>query len=126
MSTFQLLFFKEDNGQVPAEQFLDDLPQFVKEKFVVRMHELRLLGNELRRPKCDFLKEGIYELRVRYIKTQYRLLYFFQEPLRVVVSHGCIKEWRVPPVEIERAVSRQIRFQQDPVRHTYLPLRWLV
>ncbi len=126
MSRFELLFFKEDNGQVPAEQFLDDLPQFVKEKFVERLYELRLLGNELRRPKCDFLKDGIYELRVRHVKTQYRLLYFFQGSLRVVASHGCIKEWRVPPKEIERAVSRGIRFQQDPVKHSYLPMRWLV
>ena len=125
MSSFEVLFFREDDGSVPTEEFLDGLPKLAKVKFWKLLGELRESGNELRRPKCDFLEDGIFELRARHIKTHYRLLYFFQGAQRVVVSHGCIKEWRVPPLEIERAKVRRSKFQRDPVKHSYLP-RWFV
>ena len=38
---------------------------------------LALFGHELRRPKADFLRDGIYELRAREGRANYRVLYFF-------------------------------------------------
>jgi hypothetical protein len=35
------------------------------------------LGHELRRPEADFLRDGVYELRISLNHIQYRLLYCF-------------------------------------------------
>ncbi len=39
--------------------------------------------------------------------------------LTAVLSHGLVKEDRVPPNEIDRAVERKHRFDRDPTRHTF-------
>jgi phage-related protein len=77
---------------------------------------VREVGHELRRPEADFLRDGIYEVRVSLQGVHYRILYFFHAP---VVSHGLIKERAVPPKEIDRAVDRRKRFEVNPRKHTY-------
>ena len=61
------------------------------------------MGHELRRPEADFLRDGIYELRVSRRGVHRRILYFFHGKFAAVVSHGLVKE----------------RFEADALRHTY-------
>jgi phage-related protein len=77
------------------------------------------MGHELRRPDADYLRDGIYELRISLRGVHYRVLYFFHRAIAAVVSHGLMKEQAVPPKEIERAIERKKRFEASPVRHTY-------
>lgn len=51
-------------------------------------------------------RDGIYELRATVGNMQYRMLYFFHEQSRVVISHGFRKERQVPDREIEKALLR--------------------
>ena len=76
-------------------------------------------GHELRRPEADFLRDGIYELRVSRRGVHYRILYFFHGAVAAVVSHGLVKEQAVPPEEIDRAIERKKRFEANPSKHTY-------
>ncbi|MEH1871881.1 type II toxin-antitoxin system RelE/ParE family toxin [Nostoc sp.] len=41
------------------------------------MEQLAEYGFELRRPAADLLRDGIYELRAKHVRVQYRILYFF-------------------------------------------------
>jgi phage-related protein len=77
------------------------------------------MGHELRRPEADFLRDGIYELRVSHRGVHHRILYFFHGAIAAVVSHGLVKERVVPPREIDRALERKKRFEANPPRHTY-------
>jgi hypothetical protein len=81
--------------------------------------KLRELGHELRRPEADFLRDGIYELRVRLQRVNYRMLYFFHRDTAVVLSYGLLKERRVPPKEIDRAVKHRAKFEENPEQHTH-------
>jgi hypothetical protein len=47
------------------------------------------------------------------------MLYLFHGRATAVLSHGVVKEDRVPPTEIARAVARKRQFDQDPTRHTF-------
>ncbi len=76
------------------------------------------MGHELRRPEADFLRDGVYELRIALQGIQYRILYFFQGS-RAVLSHGLIKTSKVPPKEIDLAIDRKFRFAKNPARHTH-------
>lgn len=111
------LLFYRDGDEVPAFDWLSKLPQKVRAECLTRLERLRDLGNELRRPEADFLRDGIYELRASYAGVHYRMLCFFSGSTAVVVSPGITKEREVPAVEIDRAVERRTRFARDPEKH---------
>jgi len=118
MPETQAFFFAKDDGSAPLLDWLDQLPTKVQDKCIVRIERLKRLGYELRRPNADQLRDGIYELRVRYGHVNYRILYFFHKGC-AVISHGFIKKDVVPQREIELALARKAKFEQNPVKHTY-------
>ena len=119
MPEVQAVFFKEEDGSVPMSEWLDGLLPKVQDKCAARIRRLIDLGHELRRPEADYLRDGIYELSVRYRSLNYRMLYFFHGTQVVVISHGLVKERQVPPKEIDRAIGRKKRFESDPETHTF-------
>ena len=108
----------EDDGSSPLLTWLDQQPSKVQDKCLVKTERLAELGHELRRPEADFLRDSVYELRVRYRRVNYRMLYFFHERI-AVVSHGLTKEKAVPDTDIDLAVTRKGKFARDPHKHTY-------
>jgi phage-related protein len=80
---------------------------------------LRQFGHELRRPTADFLRDGIYELRVKQGHVQYRILYFFHGRNVAILAHSLTKEDEIPGVDIERTLKRKRLFESNPQRHTY-------
>jgi phage-related protein len=119
MPKTNVVFFKEANGSAQILEWLISLPAKALDKCTVRIERLAELGHELRRPEADFLRDGIYELRVGLQHVNYRMLYFFHGRTAVVISHGMIKEAEVPPKEIERAIARKKQFEMNPVAHTH-------
>ena len=80
---------------------------------------LAFLGHELRRPEADYLRDDIYELRVRLGLVNYRLLYFFHGRTVSVVTHGLTKESAVPATDIKQAIIRKTAFTANPVARTF-------
>jgi phage-related protein len=119
MPRTNLVFYKDDDGSVPVLEWLDSLPVKALDKCVVRIERLRELGHELRRPEADYLRDGVYELRVGLQHLNYRILYFFNGRTAAVLSHGLIKEAAVPPKEIEKAIERKRKFETNPMLHTH-------
>jgi phage-related protein len=119
MPQTHVVFYRENDGTVPALEWLDELDRDALVKCRVKFDRLRELGHELRRPEADYLRDGIYELRVRVRRVNYRLLYFFHGNVAAVVSHGLVKEREVPAKEIEAAVRRKQAFAKAPALHTY-------
>jgi hypothetical protein len=119
MPKTKVVFFKEDDGSVPILEWLDSLQEKALDKCTVKIERLEELGHELRRPEADFLRDGIYELRVGLQHINYRMLYFFHGRTAAVVSHGLVKEAAVPPKEIEKAIERKRKFERNPKAHTH-------
>lgn len=94
--------------------WLDGIPKKAQAKCLVKLGRLEELGHELRRPEADYLRDDIYELRVRLQSMNYRMLYFFHGRTAAVVSHGVIKEKEVPAKQIELAIRRKQLFEADP------------
>jgi phage-related protein len=93
------------DGTVSVLDWFDLLPRKALDKCRVKIGRLQELGHELRRPEADYLRDGIYELRVRFARVNYRMLYFFHQDIAAVVCHGLVKEERVTDREIDRAVT---------------------
>jgi len=119
MPKTNVIFYKEDDGSVPILEWLDSLQEKALDKCTVRIERLKELGHELRRPEADFLRDGIYELRIGLQHVNYRMLYFFHGRTAAVVSHGLVKEAEVPAKEIEKAVERKRKFEKNPKTHAY-------
>lgn len=119
MPRTKVVFYREDDGDVPLLDWLDRIPVKAVIKCRIRIERLQELGHALRRPEADYLRDGIYELRVALQGVNYRMLYFFHGNVAAVVSHGLTKEQRVPPREIEQAIERMARFRADPTTHIY-------
>jgi phage-related protein len=83
------------------------------------LRRLEAFGYELQRPDADYLRDGIYELRVGLQGINYRILYFFYGTTAVVISHGLIKERSVPKLEIEQAIERKKKFAENPQQHIF-------
>lgn len=114
-------FFREGDT-VPFKTWLEELARTnanAHKKCLTYLQHLQREGHELKRPTADFLRDGIYELRPTYQGVNYRILYGFAGQGLVVVSHGIIKERRVPRAEIDKAVTRLEKYKRDPKKHGY-------
>jgi len=115
----RIVLYREADGTVPLLDWLGTLPERVRAKCLFRIRRLADLGHELRRPEADYLRDGIYELRIGFRGQNYRTLYFFHGVVEVVLSHGLVKEAEVPPKAIECARERKRRFETHPALHTH-------
>ena len=121
MAEVPVLLYKEDDGTVPILKWLDGLPGKVQDKCAARIKRLRDLGHELRRPEADYLRDGIYELRLRHQTVNYRVLYFFYGKSVVVLTNGLTKEKQIAQGDIDNAIALRKRFDTIPESHIF---RW--
>ena len=92
------------SGRCPFNEWLFSIPVEAKIECVAAIKELEKHGHKLDRPLSDFLQDGIYELRIKHNRIEYRMLYFFAGKGRAWITHGFIKKTqKVPPEEIEKA-----------------------
>lgn len=99
-------FYKKANGRCPMEEFLDDLEN--EEKVFIRRSIQRLeeFGYELKRPHAAPLRDHIMELRKKTHQGSIRLLYFFFDGEKFIITHGFKKKSdKVPDSEIDKAIE---------------------
>lgn len=122
MPQIEVRFYCERDGKAPVLVWLDELAKQDRRAYnkchaaITRLSEF---GHELRRPTADYLEHGIYELRIRAGRVNYRLLYFFASTSVTILTHALTKERAIPSSELKRAKTRKQRFLSDPERHTY-------
>ena len=120
MPKTEIFLYQEADGSIPLVEWLVMLQQRNKPAFEKCLFLLNLLeefGNELRRPRADYLRDGIYELRTEVRGVNYRMLYGFVGKDIALVSHGLTKEKVVLTREIELAIEHLERVRTDPATH---------
>lgn len=119
MAEIEVVIFIEEDESCPLREWMDTLHPKAQDKCIVKIERLEEMGHELRRPEADYLRDKIYELRAALQGIQYRILYFFHNKLGVI-SHGLIKTGdEVPPKDIDLAVARKEKYEQNPLKHIY-------
>ena len=123
MPRTDVVFYQGDQNDVPVLDWLKELrrsDQRAYESCVAAIGRLAECGHELRRPLADILKNGVYELRIRKGRVNFRILYFFHGKNVAILGHALTKEDRVPKGDIEKAMRRKKAFETDPAAHSYL------
>lgn len=80
MPETEVVYYKDEDRTVPVMDWLRQMRRRDKRipaKCRDKITQLKTFGHELRRPDADLLRDGIYELRIRYGSVNYRLLYFY-------------------------------------------------
>ena len=118
MPRTELIFYKENENSVPLLKWMGSLSLKVQNKWTARLELLGQFGFDLRRPHCDILRNGIYELRLKIGTINSRVLYTFVGRNVVLLSHGLSKEGKVPEIEIDKAIINRNKYLANPAIHT--------
>jgi phage-related protein len=108
---WSIVFFIEDNGASPVEEFLESLDLKAQRRFAWSMEQLRLRNVAAREPLVRHLEGKLWELREESRTDIYRVIYCFFTGRRIVFLHGFQKKSRkTPRAELELALKRLDKF----------------
>ncbi len=105
MATVEVLFYDLPDGTYPAEEFLESLEIKMQAKMVRTIRMFEENGTDLRMPYSEYLRDGIFELRAKVGSNISRVMYFFFDGGRAILTHGFIKKsQKTPSAQIDRAI----------------------
>jgi phage-related protein len=90
-------FYRDAVGREPVKEWLENLPEEVRGKVMARIDLLAQYGPTLDFPYTSQIEGRLREIRMRFGKTRYRVLYFFNDDRTAVLLHGFTKETATVP-----------------------------
>jgi phage-related protein len=103
-SEFTIEYVELPNGGVPAREFVDSLDYKAAARIDAFIERLRSYGNRMQGKFVKKLTHDIFELRVKQFDRIFRVLFFYQLGMLIVITSGFQKKTQeTPPVEITRA-----------------------
>lgn len=104
MPKVQAILYDLPDGSYPAQEFIDSLDLKMQAKMLRTIALLQENGTDLRMPYSEHLEDGIFELRAKVGSNISRVMYFFFDGGKAILTHGFIKKTqKTPPSEIDRA-----------------------
>lgn len=116
MEKFEVVFANYYN-KLPFVEFLDSLNKTDRAEVLALIEEFRELKSKnqtLPKSISKYLKDGIFELRVKHSNTISRSLYFYLENKKIIFTNGFIKKTeKTPSNEIEKALKYKNYFIKE-------------
>jgi phage-related protein len=115
---FTIEYVELPNGRTPAREFVDSLDDKAAARIDAFIDRLRLYGNRMQGKFVKKLTDDVFELRVKQFDRIFRVLFFYQPGMLIVVTSGFQKKTeQTPPGEITRA--EQLRKLWTKYRNRY-------
>ena len=103
-SEFTIAYVELPNGRAPARDFVDSLDDKAAARIDAFIERLRIYGNRMQGKFVKKLTGDIFELRVKQFDRIFRVLFFYQPGMLIVITSGFQKKTeQTPPAEIARA-----------------------
>jgi len=101
---FTIEYVELPNGRLPAREFVDSLDDKAAARIDAFIERLRIYGNRMQGKFVKKLTDDIFELRVKQFDRIFRVLFFYQPGMRIVITSGFQKKTeQTPPGEVIRA-----------------------
>jgi len=101
---FTIEYVELPNGRMPAREFVDSLDDKVTARIDAFIERLRVYGNRMQGKFVKKLTGDIFELRVKQFDRIFRVLFFYQPGMLIVITSGFQKKTQeTPSGEIARA-----------------------
>jgi len=108
---WSIVFYIEDNGDSPVEEFLSGLDAKTRARFDWSIEQLRVRNVHAHEPLVKHLTGKLWELREESRTNIYRVLYVFYVGRKIVLLHGFQKKTqKTPEKEIAVALLRLQHF----------------
>jgi phage-related protein len=115
---FSIAYVALPNGRVPAREFLDSLDEKAAARIDAFIERLRVYGNRMQGKFVKKLTSDLFELRVKQFDRIFRVLFFYQPGMLIVITSGFQKKTQETPTgEITRA--KQLRKLWMKYRNRY-------
>lgn len=106
MSKIKVEMYDLPDGTYPAQEFMLSLDEKMRAKVLWTVKAFEEFGTELRMPYSEYLRDNIFEVRAKVGSNISRVLYFFFDGNKAILTHGFIKKTeKTPASEIERAIK---------------------
>ena len=104
MAGFAIEYVILPNGGMPGREFVDSLGEDAAAKVYAFIERLRSYGTWMQGKFVRKLTKNIFELRVKHFDRIFRVLFFYQPGMLIVITSGFQKRTeQTPPAEIARA-----------------------
>jgi len=101
---FTIEYVQLPNGRLPAREFVDSLDDKAAARIDAFIERLRIYGNRMQGKFVKKLTDDIFELRVKQFDRIFRVLFFYQPGMLIVITSGFQKKTeQTPPGEVIRA-----------------------
>lgn len=109
----RVVYFVAESGRRPVEEFVRNLNVHSLKKFFSVVELLEEFGKGLSFPHAKHIGDEIFELRFENIEGSVRVLYFFFDGNKAVLTNGFVKKSnKTPRREKETAVNRRQTYFQ--------------
>ena len=116
---FTIEYVELPNGRVPGREFVDALDDKAAARIDAFIERLRVYGNRMQGKFVKKLTDDIFELRVKQFDRIFRVLFFYQPGMLIVITSGFQKKTeQTPPGEITRAVQLRKLWMKYRNRYT--------
>src|SRR5580700_2535528 len=101
---FRIAYVALPDGRAPAREFVNSLDDKAAARIDAFIERLRIYGNRMQGKFVKKLTDDIFELRVKQFDRIFRILFFYQPGMLIVITSGFQKKTQeTPPAEITRA-----------------------
>jgi phage-related protein len=101
---FTIEYVELPNRRIPAREFIDSLDEKAAARVDAFIERLRFYGNRMEGKFVKKLTGDIFELRVKQFDRVFRVLFFYQPGMLIVITSGFQKKTQeTPRGEIARA-----------------------
>ncbi len=102
---FSIDYVELPNGRMPAREFIDAQDNVAGAKIDAAIDRLGVHGNRMPGNMVSKLADDIFELRVKHFDRIFRVLFFYQPGMLIVIT-SCFqkKTQRTPDTELRRAM----------------------
>jgi len=116
---FTIEYVELPNGRIPAREFVDSLDDKAAARIDAFIERLRIYGNRMQGKFGKKRTDDIFELRVKQFDRIFRVLFFYQPGMRIVITSGFQKKTeQTPPGEVIRADQLRKRWMRYRNRYT--------
>jgi len=104
VNEFTIEYVELPAGRIPAREFIDSLDDKAAARVDAFIERLRVYGHRMEGKFVKKLTGEIFELRVKQFDRIFRILFFYQPGMLIVLTSGFQKKTQeTPPGEITRA-----------------------
>jgi len=101
---FTIDYVELPNGRIPAREFVDSLDDKAAARIDAFIERLCIYGNRMEGKFVKKLSDDILELRIKQFDRIFRVLFFYQPGMVIVITSGFQKKTeQTPPGEIAKA-----------------------